>query len=73
MIIITMIAMIALKGAIRDFYDLPSALRTVSNAYAQTARAKSCANHVQRIECLSRATCVPRGAKGQLNYEIRQS
>ena len=30
--------------------------RTVSNTYAQVARAQLCANHVQHIERLSRAT-----------------
>ena len=31
--------------------------------------AQSCANHVQHIERLSRATCcVPRGPKGQFSY-----
>ena len=35
---------------------------------------QSCANHVQHIECLSRATCrVPRGKKEQLNYNVWQS
>ena len=60
--IITMI--IALKGAIRDFYDLLTAPRTVSNTYAQVARAQSCTNHKQHIKSLSRATCsVPLGTK----------
>ena len=39
------------------FYNLLTAPRTVSNTYAQVARAQSCANHVQHIERLSRATC----------------
>ena len=47
--------MIALKGSIRDFHNLLAAPRTVSNTYPQVARAQSCANHVQRIERLSRA------------------
>ena len=60
------VIIITLKGAIRDFYNL---LRTVSNTYAQLAREQSCANHVQHIERLSRATCsVPLGTKGQLSY-----
>ena len=46
---------IALKGAIRDFYDLLTAPRTFSDTYAQVARTQSCANHVQHIERLS--TC----------------
>ena len=44
--------MIALKGAIRDFYNLLTAPRTVSNTYAQVVKAQSCANHVQHIERL---------------------
>ena len=49
-IIIIIIIIIAFKGAIRDFfYDLLTAPRTVSNTYAQVARAQSCANHVQHI------------------------
>ena len=39
------------------FYNLLTALRTVSNMYAQAAQAQSCANHVQHIEHLSCATC----------------
>ena len=55
---------IALKGANRDFYNLLTAPRTVSNTYAQVARAQSCANHVQHIERVSRATCsVPLGRR----------
>ena len=45
------IIVIAFKGAIQDL------LRTVSNMYAQVARAQSCANHVQHIERLSSAAC----------------
>ena len=57
-IIITIaIIIIAFKGAIRDFYNLLTAPRTISNTHAQVARAQSCANHVQHIERLSRATC----------------
>ena len=55
-----MIITIAFKGAIQDFfffYNLLTAPRTVSNTYAQAARAPSCANHVQHIERLSHATC----------------
>ena len=63
------IIIIAFKGAIRDFfYNLLTAPRTVSNMYTQVSRAQSCANHVQHIERLSRATCsVPLGTKGQLS------
>ena len=61
--------MIAFKGAISDCYNLLTALRTVSNMYTQVARTQSCANHMQHIERLSRATCsVPLGTKGQLSY-----
>ena len=68
-IIIIMIMIIALKGAFRDFYNLLTAPGTVSNTYAQVSRAQSCANYVQHIERLSRATCsVPLGTKGQLSY-----
>ena len=49
---------IALKGANRNFCNVFTAPRTVSNTYAQVAKAKSCENHVQHIESLSRATCV---------------
>ena len=58
--------MIALKGALGDFYDLLIAPRTVSNTCAQVVLAQSCANLVQHIERFSRATRVPRGTKGQL-------
>ena len=51
------IIIIAFKGAIRDFYNLLTAMRTVSNTFAQVPRAQSCANHVQHIEQPSRATC----------------
>ena len=67
--VIMMIIIIALKAANRDFCYLLTSPRTVSNTYAQVARAQSCANHVQHIEHVSRATCrVPRGTKGQLSY-----
>ena len=42
------------------FYNLLTAPRTVSNTYAQVARAQSCANHVQHIERLSRASVMLR-------------
>ena len=41
------------------FYNLLTAPRTVSRTRALAARAQSSANHVQPIECISRATCVP--------------
>ena len=52
-----MIMIIASKSAILDFSNLLTAPPTVSNTYTQVARAQSCANHVQHIERLSRATC----------------
>ena len=68
-IIIVIIIIVALKSPNRDsFYFLLTAPRTVSNTYAQVAWAPSCANHVQHIQRLSRATChVTRGTKGQLS------
>ena len=48
---------IALKGAIRDFYNLLTAPQTVRNTYAQLARVQSCTNHMQQIKRLSHATC----------------
>ena len=41
----------------RFYYNLLTAQRNVSNTYAQVAQAQSCANHVQHIKRLSRATC----------------
>ena len=76
MMMIIIIIIIELQGSIRDFffYNLLTALRTVSNTYAQVAQAQSCANHVQHTERSSRATCrVPLGAKGQLRYYGWQS
>ena len=53
------------------FYNVLTALRTVSNTYVQVARAQSCANHVQHIACLSHVTCrMPRGPKGQLSSRL---
>ena len=57
MIVIKTMIIIASKGSNRDFYKLLTAPRTVSNTYAQLTRALSFANHVQRIERFSRATC----------------
>ena len=70
---VSVIMMISLKGSIRDFYNLLTAPRSFSNTCAQVIRAQSCANHVQNIERLLRATCVPRGSKEQLSYEVWQS
>ena len=63
--------MIAMKGEIRDLYNLLTAPRAVTNTYAQVVMAGSCANHVQYIERLSRAACrVPCGTKGQLSCYV---
>ena len=44
------------RRCLRFVYNLLTALQTLSNRYAQVARAQSCANHVQHIERLSRAS-----------------
>ena len=52
----------------RYFYSLLTRIpRTVSNTYVLVTRTQPCPYHVQHIERLSRATCVPRGTKGQLS------
>ena len=56
-IIMMMMMIIAFNGAIREFFYNLTAQRTISNTYAQVPRAQSCANHVQHIQGLSRATC----------------
>ena len=58
--VVVVVVIIALKGANRNFYNLFTAPQTVSDRYSQVARTQSCANHVQHIECLPRATCVQR-------------
>ena len=45
------------KAQFEIFDNLLTVPRTVSNMYAQVARVQSCANHVQHIKRLSRATC----------------
>ena len=61
--------MVALKGAIWDFYNLLTVPQTVSNTYAQVSSTQSHVNHVQHIKRISRATCcVPHGTKGQFSY-----
>ena len=55
-IIIIIIIIKALKGTIRDFCNLLTAPRTVSNTYAQVARAQPCSNHVQHIERFNTST-----------------
>ena len=49
-IIIIIIIIIALKAPFEIFYILLTAPRTVSNTYAEVARAQSCANRMQHIE-----------------------
>ena len=44
----------------RLFYNLLTAPRAASNTYTQVARAQSCANHMQHIERLSRASVMLR-------------
>ena len=56
-LMIKVIIVIALKGAIEDFYNLPTVPGTVSNMYTQVVRAQSCTNHIKHIKHLSRATC----------------
>ena len=56
MMMMMMMMMMAFKGTTRDFHNLLTALQTVSNTYVLVAWAQSCANHVQHIERLSRAT-----------------
>ena len=56
---IIIIIIIALKGAIQDFFNLLTAPRTVSNMY-KWPRAQSCANHVQHIERISHASVMLR-------------
>ena len=52
------IIIITFKGAVQDFfYNLLTALQTMSNTHAQVALAQLCANHVQHIERSSCATC----------------
>ena len=61
------------KAQFEIFYNLLTAPQTVSNTYAQVAKAQLGENHVQHIERLSQATCcVPVGTKGQLSYQIWQ-
>ena len=51
------------------FYNLLTALRSVSNTYSKLTRTQSCANHVQNIGRFSRATCrVSSGTKAQFSY-----
>ena len=51
MMMILILIIIALKGAFRDFYNLLTAPRTVSNTHAQAVRAQSCATRIALITC----------------------
>ena len=52
------------ESTIPYFKNLHTRPRTISNTYAQVARAQSCSNHVQHIHRISRATCgVSRGKR----------
>ena len=42
-----------LKGTFRDYYNLLTAPRAVSNTSAQVARAQLCAHHAQHVERVS--------------------
>ena len=55
-VVVVVVVVVVFKGENRAFYNLLTAPRTVSNTYAQVARAQSCANQVQHIERLSRAS-----------------
>ena len=46
-----------LKVHFEIFYSLLTAPQTVTNIYAQVAKAQSCTNHVQPISCSSHTTC----------------
>ena len=54
-IIMITIIILTLKGAVRDFYNLLTAPRIVSNTYAQVTRTQSYADYVQHIESSPRA------------------
>ena len=54
---IIIIIIIAFKGTNRDFFTISLQRRELSQTHFEVARAQSCANHVQHIERLSRATC----------------
>ena len=75
MILITAtIIMITLSGAIRYFYNLLTALRTVSNEHAQLAKSPLCVNDVQHFRRVSRATCrVPHGTKDRSETKVDRS
>ena len=70
-IITTTIIINALKGANSDFLLSPHcAAKCLQLVRAEVAETKPCANHVQHIVWSSSATCVPRGMKGELSYQV---
>ena len=67
--VMIVILIIALKGAVRDFLQSPHCAANCLQHVRSFGRAQSCANHLQHLERLSRATCrVLRDTKGQLSY-----
>ena len=71
----TVTIIIQLQGAIRDFFFFFFFLQSRQSSenclqhLHSSGPARSCANHVQHVERLSRGTCrVPLGTKGQLSY-----
>ena len=62
------------KGTIRYVSQSPHCAANFLQHYATAAWAQLCANLVQHMERLARATCrVPRGTKGQLRCQVWQS
>ena len=58
------------KGQFEIFHNLLTAPQTASNTHAHLVEALVCANHVQSIGGLTRATCcVPCGMKRRLSYQ----
>ena len=55
-IIIIIIIIITFKGAIQDFLQSPHSAANCLQHVRSSGPAQSCANHVQHIECLSRAS-----------------
>ena len=69
-IIIIIIIIIAFKVQFEIFYNLLTAPWTISNMYAQVARAQSCANHMQHIERLSRAIIIAFKVQFEIFYNL---
>ena len=73
-IIIMIITMIPLKSAIWDFYNLLTALQTISNMYAPVPGPQPCTNHMPHRERVSHVTCRELlGMNGQHSYKVCQS